>query len=71
MLAWFYTLTCVHVPSISPQPPYSTLACMCLPGVLFSSVTADNAVYCIIGYPSVQYTALHYWIQGVNGVHLR
>ena len=31
-------------------------------GVLFSSATADNAVYCIIGYPSVQYTALHYWI---------
>ena len=32
------------------------------PGVLFSSATADNAVYCIIGYLSVHYTALHYWI---------
>ena len=30
-------------------------------GVLFSSATADNAVYCIIGYLSVQYTALYYW----------
>ena len=30
-------------------------------GVLFSSATADNAVHCIIGYPSVRYTALHYW----------
>ena len=29
-------------------------------GVLFSSATADNAVYCIIGYPSVRYTTLHY-----------
>ena len=23
---------------------------------------ADNMVYCIIGYPAVQYTTLHYWI---------
>ena len=29
-------------------------------GVLFSSAMADNVMYCIIGYPSVQYTALHY-----------
>ena len=34
-------------------------------GVLFSSATADNAtadnaVYCIIGYLPVQYTTLHY-----------
>ena len=28
--------------------------------VLFSNAMADNAVYCIIGYASVRYTALHY-----------
>ena len=33
---------------------------ICYAGVLFSNTTADNAVYCIIGYPSVQYTTLHY-----------
>ena len=35
-------------------------------GVLFSSATADNAVYCIIGCPSVQYTPLHYWIMSFS-----
>ena len=38
-------------------------------GVLFSSATADNAVYCIIGYPSVRYTVLCSEVTRLNIKH--